>query len=132
MKRLLATLTMALLVSCVLATVASGAPGSGGGSNDSASGTVNLNVGNKDTFSARSSSIGTDAQGSWKFTNTNTDPNQTITGDIRCLRVSGDTFEARGVIVDVRNAGPFFSLRGFILHGSDSGKFSTTQDTYQR
>jgi hypothetical protein len=136
MKRLLATLTMALLVSFVLATVASGAPGAGGGNNDSASGTVNQ-FGQQETFSAKSSSIGTNAQGSWKETSTNTDPNQVITGEIRCLRVStspvpgvGALFEARGVIVDVRNASPFFNAQGFVLRGSDSGKFSTSSDTY--
>jgi hypothetical protein len=130
MKKLLATLTIALLASFVLAAVASGAPASGGGNNDSASGTVNQ-FGAQETFSAKSSSIGTNAQGQWKFTSTNQDPNQVITGDIRCLRVSGALFEARGVIVDVRNGSPFFIAQGFILRGSDSGKFSTVPDTYQ-
>jgi hypothetical protein len=136
MKKLIAALSLALLVSVVLAASATGAPGSGGGNNDSASGTVN-NFGQQETFSAKSSSIGTDAQGSWKLTSTNTDPNQVITGQIRCLRVStspvpgvGALFEARGVIVDVRNASPFFNAQGFILRGSDSGKFSTSSDTY--
>jgi hypothetical protein len=135
MKRLLAALTLALLVSLVLAVGATGAPGSGGGNDDSASGTVD-EFSTHETFSAKSSSIGTNAQGSWKSTSTNLDPNQVITGEIRCLRVAtvsgvGAVFEARGVIVDVRNAGPFFSQQGFILRGSDSGRFSTEPDTYR-
>jgi hypothetical protein len=136
MKRLLAALMLALLVSLVLAAGATGAPGSGGGNMDSASGTVNFTSG-QETFSAKSSSIGTDAQGYWKETFTSLDPNQVITGEIRCLRVStspvpgvGALFEARGVIVDVRNASPFFNAQGFILRGSDSGKFSASSDTY--
>jgi hypothetical protein len=43
----------------------------------------------------------------------------------------GAAFEARGVIVDVRSPNPFFA-QGFILQGSDSGKFSTEPDTYSR
>jgi hypothetical protein len=127
MKKLIAALSLALLVSMVLAASATGAPGAGGGNNDSASGTVNFGS-FYDTFSAKSSSLGTDAQGSWKRTNTTSDPNQIITGDIRCLRVVGDTFEARGVIVDV-HPGAFFA-QGFVLRGSDSGKFSSAPDTY--
>jgi hypothetical protein len=133
MKRLLATLTMALLVSVALATVASGAPGSGGGNHDSASGSVTeFDV--KQTFSARSSSIGTNAQGSWRATVTSSDPNTTFTGDIRCLRVAtvsgvGAVFEARGVIVNIHN-NPGFTAQGFVLQGSDSGKFSHEPDTF--
>jgi hypothetical protein len=132
MKKLIAALSLALLVSVVLAASATGAPGTGGGNNDSASGTVNFGSG-YDTFSAKSSAIGTDAQGSWKRTITTADPNTIITGDIRCLRVAGDTFEARGVIVDVRpsTSGTSFP-QGFILRGSDSGKFSTAPDTYSQ
>ena len=130
MKRLLAALTLALLVSLVLAVGATGAPGpTGGGNMDSASGNV-LQFGFHDTFSAKSSSLGTNAQGSWKRTETDTDPNTVITGDIRCLRVQGNLFEARGVIVDTRNTGTFI-LQGFILRGSDGGKFqSVPPDTY--
>jgi hypothetical protein len=130
MKMLLAALTLALLVSLVLAVGATGAPGSGGGNMDSASGSVNF-FGVHDTFSAKSSSLGTDAQGYWKRTNPNTDPNTVITGDIRCLEVSGNLFEARGVIVDARNTGGPFVPQGFILRGSDGGKFqSVPPDTY--
>jgi hypothetical protein len=55
MKRLLAALSLALLVSFVLAAFASGAPSASGGNNDTASGTVNQ-FGGQDTFSAKSSS----------------------------------------------------------------------------
>jgi hypothetical protein len=133
MKRLLAALTLALLVSLIAVSGATGAPGSGG-NNDSASGTVNF-LGQQETFSATSSSIGTDARGHWRETTTNLDPDRVITGEIRCLRVTtisglGAVFEARGVIVDVRND-PFFSAQGFLLRGSDPGKFSNNPDTYQ-
>jgi hypothetical protein len=135
MNRLLTALALGLLVSLVPAAAATGAPGSGGGNMDSASGSVNF-FGVQDTFSAKSSSIGTDAQGQWKATATSSDPNATLTGDIRCLRVAtitgvGAVFEARGVIVDVRNAQGFID-QGFILRGSDSGKFSHEPDTYDR
>jgi hypothetical protein len=133
MKRLLAALTLALVVSSVLAVGATAAPGSGGGNMDSASGTVTQVgiFGFQDTFSAKSSSLGTDAQGYWKRTTTNTDPNTVITGDIRCLRVSGNLFEARGVIVDTRNTGGPGFPQGFVVRGSDGGKFqSTPPDTY--
>ena len=133
MKKLFAALALALLASLVLAAVATGAPGSGGGNQDSASGTVNYFGIETHTFSAKSSSFGTDAQGHWKVTNTNADPDVTATGEIRCLRVAtvpgvGAVFEARGVIVDAKNFSPFY--QGFILTGSDSGKFSTEPDTY--
>jgi hypothetical protein len=137
MKRLLAALTLALLVSLVLAVGATGAPGSGGGNMDSASGTVNQFGAAQESFSAKSSSIGTDAQGHYKLTNPDQDPNFVLTGEIRCLRVStspvpgvGAQFEARGVFVDVR--GGTIPFQGFILFGSDSGKFSNSSDTYSR
>jgi hypothetical protein len=136
MKRILVALTLALLLSLAVCVGVAGAQGQGG--NDSATGRVlsaedglgtisGLDI----SFSAKSSSIGTDATGRFREEFTNTDPNGVITGQVRCLRVSGGLFEARGVVTDVQNI-PGFTSRGFWLIGSDSGKFSTTRDTFNR
>ena len=136
MKRLLAALTLALLLSLAVCVGVAGAQGQGG--NDSATGRVST-VGiagqfafNQDvSFSAKSSSIGGPATGRYREEFTNTDPNGVITGQVRCLRVISGVFEARGVVTDVQNS-PGFTAQGFILRGSDSGKFSSTRDTFDR
>jgi hypothetical protein len=136
MKRLLAALTLALLLSLAMCVGVAGAQGQGG--NDSATGHVST-VGiagqfafTQDvSFSAKSSSIGGPATGRFREEFTNTDPNGVITGQVRCLRVLSDVFEARGVVTDVQNV-PGFTSQGFILRGSDPGKFSNTRDTFSR
>jgi hypothetical protein len=137
MKRTLAVAALTLL--SVLSIAVAGAQGRGGG--DSASGQVSaftlvfdgfsfVTTASID-FSATSSSIGTDANGRFRETFRSQDPDGVITGEIRCLRVAGPLFEARGVVTDVRNV-PSFVSQGFVLRGSDSGKFSTTADTFNR
>jgi hypothetical protein len=127
MKRLVAVLFLALLVLLVVGVGAASGQGKGEGGNDSASGWARQGT-NEDTFSAKSSELGTNASGQWRRTNANQDPNLVFTGQVKCLRVNGSLFEARGEITDVR--GGSSPLRGFIIRGSDSGKFSTAPDTY--
>jgi hypothetical protein len=135
MKRLFAALSLALLLSLAVCVGVAGAQGQGG--NDSATGSVStvstpsgFRLAANISFSAKSSSIGTNASGRYRHVLTDTDPNGVITGEVRCLRVSGRLFEARGVVTDVRNAPGFSNIQGFYIHGSDDGKFSNVRDTF--
>ena len=122
MKRLLLTLSLALILSLAWGTAvyASGS--------DSAKGNVNQN-GTVWRFSATSNFNGTQPSGTIKITFANNDPNLVVSADVTCLNVVNGQFEAHGVVTDVKG-GTFFG-NGVIIRGSDAGKFSTTPDTFQ-
>jgi hypothetical protein len=120
MKRLLAALTLALLVSfAVGAGVAYADHGS-----DYARGTVNQGF-QEWKFSASSNFNGTDPQGNVKFTRTDFDPNVVVTGRVTCLLVNGSTASIVAEVTDVRGPGGQFSFaRSMLISATDSGRFS--------
>lgn len=123
MKKLLAALSLALLASLVVGVgVASASHGT-----DYAKGTVDQ-FGADWRFSATSNFNGTQASGTIRLTQANSDPNLVITAKVTCLRVVDGMFEARGVVTDVRGGTTF--ANSVIIRGSDEGKFSTTPDTF--
>jgi hypothetical protein len=123
MKRLLAALTLALLVSfAVGAGVAYADHGT-----DYARGNVDQGA-QEVRFSASSNFNGTEARGTVRFIFRNNDPDLVVTGEVTCLTVVDGLFEAHGIITDVR--GGTTSANQFIIRGSDSGKFATTPDTF--
>jgi hypothetical protein len=127
MRKLLGLAAAGLAVLVFGAGAASGNHGT-----DSASGHVNNLAGFDIDFSARSSNVGTDARGRARFTLTSSDPNQSFTGEVTCLRVVGGTgstpaMASIGGIVTDQSAGLTFSA--FTLFVSDDGKFSQTVDT---
>jgi hypothetical protein len=123
MKRLLAALTLALLVSfAVGAGVAYADHGT-----DYARG--NVDQGTQEVrFSASSNFNGTEARGTVRFLFRNNDPDLVVTGEVTCLTVVDDQFEAHGIVTDVR--GGTTGANQFLIRGSDSGKFDTTPDTF--
>lgn len=123
MKRLFAALGLALLLSLVVGVgVASASHGT-----DYAKGTVDQ-FGADWRFNATSNFNGSQASGTIRFTQANSDPNLVITADVTCLRVVDGLFEARGVVTNVR--GGTTIANSVVIRGSDEGKFSTTPDTF--
>lgn len=83
-------------------------------------------------FSARSSSVGTNASGRASISFTNNDPDQTYSGEVTCLRVVGatTTTPAMATIGVLITKAPFGStFQSFVLSVSDGGKFSGVPDT---
>ena len=84
-------------------------------------------------FSARSSSVGTDARGRASVSFTGSDPDQTYSGEVVCLRVvsATPTTPAMATIGVLVTRAPFGStIQGFVLSVSDGGKFSGIPDTF--
>jgi hypothetical protein len=123
MKRLLAALTLALLVSfAVGASVAYADHGT-----DYARGTVEQGS-FEWRFSASSNFNGTQPSGTIKITFRDDDPDTVVTADVTCLNVVNGVFNAGGQVTSVR--GGTFAFSSVIIRGSDAGKFSTTPDTF--
>ncbi len=117
MKRLLAALTLALLVSfAVGAGVAYAEHGT-----DYARGNVDQGFAEW-RFSASSNANGTDPRGQVRFINENQDPNLVITGDVTCLRVFGTTAFIVAEITEVRG-GVGGDLQSMLIQARDGGKF---------
>jgi hypothetical protein len=128
MKRLLAVLTLALLVSLAVgAGVAYADHGT-----DYARGTVDQGA-NEWRFSASSNFNGTQPQGTVRLIQENSDPNVVITGNVTCLLVVSNPTSASASIVaevtDVRGAPSTFA-QSLIIHTTDFGKFSPARDTF--
>jgi hypothetical protein len=120
MKRLLATLTLALLVSFAVGAGVAYAAGPG---SDYARGTVNQGL-QEWTFSASSNFNGTEPRGTVKFTRTDFDPDAVVTGRVTCLLVNGSTASIVAEVTDIRNGGGAFTgVRSMIISTTDSGKF---------
>jgi len=123
MKRLLAALSLALLVSLAVGVgVASADHGT-----DYAKGNVDQGA-TEWRFSATSNFNGTEPSGTIRVIQRNNDPDLVMTAKVTCLTVVDGMFEARGVITDVRGGTTF--ANSVIIRGSDEGKFSTTPDTF--
>lgn len=119
-------LAIAAVVLSALPTVAGAAPGG-----DSTSGNVTV-FGFRLDWNARSTATGFDARGSARLTNTNTDPNQTFSGEVTCLRVVGGTASTPALAsigVLITQAPPGSPVTSMIIFASDDGKSSQTPDT---
>jgi hypothetical protein len=84
-------------------------------------------------FSARSSSVGTAARGRASISFTSSDPDETYSGEVTCLRVVGATPEtpAMATVGFLVTKAPFGStIRGVVFSVSDGGKFSGIPDTF--
>jgi len=78
--------------------------------------------------SARSNFNGTQPTGSWRFTNSNADPNIVVSGEVTCLQVAGNVALVGGIVTEVR--GTTTTANGFVAEMTDSGKFATAPDTF--
>ena len=122
MKRLLAALSLALLVSLALGAAAYAASG-----RDSAKGVVD-EVNQEWRFSAQSNFNGTQPSGQVRFIQENQDPNLVITGQVTCLQVLNGSASIVAQVTDVR--GGITNAQSMVIETTDSGKFSTTPDTF--
>jgi hypothetical protein len=99
---------------------------------DSASGRGRIFGNTEIDFSARSSSVGTNARGRASLSFTNSDPDQTYSGEVTCLNVVGatPTTPAMATIGVLVTKAPFGStVQSLVLSVSDGGKFSGVPDT---
>jgi hypothetical protein len=123
MKRQLAALTLALLVSFTV-----GAGVAYAADSDYARGTVKRFGFEEWRFNASSNFNGTNPQGTVKFTRTDFDPDAVVTGRVTCLLVTGSSARIIAEVTDVRSSGGAFNFaQSMVISTTDSGKFPNNE-----
>ena len=118
---------LAAVVAAALPALAGAAP-----AGDSTSGNVTFS-GSKLDWRARGTATGLNATGTARVIFTNTDPDQTYSGEVTCLRVvaaTATTPATASVGVLLTDTPPGQGIfQSMVIFASDSGKFSPVPDT---